>query len=254
MNPGRLFLIGLGPGRREHLTLRAAQLLEEVDTVFGYAPYLDLVEAWFPSATRCSVRGTLGQERGRAREAIDAARGGARAAIVSSGDATVYGTGGPLFEVLAELGWDDACPDPVVEVVPGITAALAANAVLGAPLADDFALVSLSDVLAPWELIETRLEGAGRGDFVIALYNPASHRRRESLARAARILLRTRVPDTPVGLVWNALRDGDSAEIVTLADLPAASVRADMQTLVVVGNSRTARLGGHLASRRVPSA
>jgi precorrin-3B C17-methyltransferase len=244
----RLYLVGLGPGSLEHLTLRAAEVLKTSQAVVGYGPYVDLVEAWFPDPSRLAIRGTLGQEKARAREAIRLAREERlRVALVSSGDAGIYGIGGPLFQTLLEDGWTG--DDPRVEVVPGVTAALSANALLGAPLADDLALISLSDILTPWSVIAQRLEAAAEADFVVALYNPASTRRREGLHQARSILLRHRAADTPVALVRNALRAEPSVCLTTLADLPHASV--DMLTLVVVGNSQTVRLGGDkLVSRR----
>jgi precorrin-3B C17-methyltransferase len=243
-----LYLVGLGPGRLEHLTLRAAEVLQHSQAVVGYGAYVDLVEAWFPAPGRLAVRGSLGQEKERAAEAIRLARqDGLQVALVSSGDAGVYGMGGPLFQTLLEQGWDGQ--HPMVEVVPGVTAALSANAVLGAPLADDLALISLSDILTPWSLIARRLEACAQADFVVALYNPASSRRREGLQQAQSILLRHRPPDTPVALVRNALRSETGVCLTTLADLPVAEV--DMLTLVIVGNSRTAHLGpDRLVSRR----
>jgi precorrin-3B C17-methyltransferase len=146
--------------------------------------------------------------------------------------------GGPLFHTLLEDGWDGQ--HPPVEVVPGVTAAVSANAVLGAPLADDLALISLSDILTPWTVIAQRLEAVAQADFVLALYNPASTRRRQGFQQAQRILLRHRSPDTLVALVRNALRGDTSLCMTTLAHLPHAEV--DMLTLVIVGNSSTARL------------
>lgn len=249
---GVLYLVGLGPGSREHLTFRAGEVLAASEAVVGYGPYVDRVAAWFPSDARRYVRGELGREPERAAEAVRLARQGLRVALVSSGDAALYGMAGPLFELLAAQGWDAECPDPSVEVVPGVTAALAANALLGAPLADDVALVSLSDVLAPWPLIAARVEAAARADFVLALYNPASTRRRAGIHRAQQILLRHRPPSTPVALVRNALREGTSVALTTLEQLLEPEPPIDMATLVVVGNRRTSRLGNRLVSRRVP--
>jgi precorrin-3B C17-methyltransferase len=243
-----LYLVGLGPGTLEHLTLHAADVLKTSQAVVGYGPYVDLVAAWFPDPGRLAIRGTLGQEHARAQEAVRLARDeGLRVALVSSGDAGIYGMGGPLFQVLLEDGWTG--DDPRVEVVPGVTAALSANALLGAPLADDVALISLSDILTPWPLIARRLEAAAQAQFVLALYNPASTRRRRGLQEAQSILLRHRSPDTPVALVRNAFRAETSVCLTRLADLPHAEV--DMLTLVIVGNQHTACLGGdRLVSRR----
>jgi precorrin-3B C17-methyltransferase len=235
-----LYLVGLGPGSLEHLTLRAAEVLKSSQAVVGYGPYVDLVDGWFPDPARRAIRGTLGQEDARAGDAIRlACDEGLRVALVSSGDAGLYGMGGPLFRRLLEDGWDGH--HPAVEVVPGVTAALSANALLGAPVADDVALISLSDILTPWSVIAQRLEAAAQADFVVALYNPASTRRRRGLQEAQRILLRHRPPDTPVALVRNALRAETSVCVTTLADLPHAQV--DMLTLLIVGNEQTVRVG-----------
>jgi precorrin-3B C17-methyltransferase len=249
---GRLALVGLGPGSPEHLTLRAADVLRASQAVVGYGAYVDLVAAWFPSATRRCVRGELGQERARALEAIRLAREGLDVALVSTGDATIYGMGGPLFEALAAEGWDSARPDPPVEVVPGVTAALSANALLGAPLADDLALISLSDVVAPWSLIAERVAAAASADFVLALYNPASSRRQTGIREVQRILLQHRSASTPVALVRHAFRSGEQVEVTTLGDFLVNDDAVDMSTVVIVGNRQTTRLGDRLVSRRVP--
>ena len=244
-----LWLVGLGPGSLEYLTLRAAEVLKTSQAVLGYGPYVDLVETWFPDPARLAIRGTLGQEQTRAADAIRLARDqGLRVALVSSGDATIYGMGGPLFQTLFEEGWDGQSPP--VEVVPGVTAALSANALLGAPLADDLAVISLSDILTPWSVIAERVEAAARADFVVALYNPASATRRHQLPDAQGILLRYRSPDTLVALVRNALRPDPRVQVTSLARLHLAE--ADMLTLVIVGNRSTTRLGeAHLVSRRL---
>jgi precorrin-3B C17-methyltransferase len=249
---GALALVGLGPGSREHLTVRAADVLQASDAVVGYSAYVDLVAAWFPSETRRWIRGELGHEHARATEAIRLARDGLSVALVSTGDATIYGMGGPLWESLSGEGWDSAAPDPPVEIVPGVTAALSANALMGAPLADDVALISLSDVVAPWSLIAERVDAAARADFVLALYNPASSLRRTGIREVQRIVLEHRAASTPVALVRNALRDGQQVRVTTLGDFLDADLAIDMSTIVIVGNRQTARLGNYLVSRRVP--
>lgn len=249
---GVLSLVGLGPGSPDYLTVRAAEVLRASDAVVGYQAYVDMVAVWFPSETRQWICGQLGQEQARATEAIHLARDGLRVALVSTGDATIYGMGGPLFEVLAAEGWDPSRPDPPVEIVPGVTAALAANAVLGAPLADDVALISLSDVVAPWSLIAERVHAAARADFVLALYNPASSRRRAGIREVQRLVLQHRPPATPVALVRNALRVGEEVRLTSLGSFLDVEEFIDMVTLVVIGNRQTVRLGDRLVSRRVP--
>lgn len=251
---GSLALVGLGPGSPEHLTVRATEVLRASDVVVGYRAYVDLVAEWFPSATRQYVRGELGTEHERAAESVRRARAGQRVALVSTGDATIYGMGGPLFEVLVSQGWHTGAaePNPPVEVVPGVTAALSAGALLGAPLADDLALISLSDVVAPWSLVAQRVEAAARADFVLALYNPASQRRRAGIREVQAILMRYRSPETPVALVRNALRAGTNVALSTLADFLEEPAGLDMLTLVLVGNRQTLRAGKYLVGQRVP--
>ena len=210
------------------------------DVIVGYRPYLELI-ADLTTGKR-TVAGAMRQETARAEAAVAAATAGARVAVVSTGDAGVYGMAGLVLELLPE-------GSPVtVEVVPGVTAASAAAACLGAPLMNDFAVVSLSDLLTPLEVIERRLTAAADGDFVLALYNPRSTRRHEPLRRALAILRARRAPDTPVGLVRNALRDGQEARITTLGELREEDV--DMLTLLVVGNGATSVRDGRMVTPR----
>jgi cobalt-precorrin 5A hydrolase/precorrin-3B C17-methyltransferase len=239
-----LSLVGLGPGGPAGLTARAREALEAADGVVGYHGYLDLLRPWLAGPT---YHGSpIGEEVQRARLAITLARAGQRVALVSSGDAGVYGTAGIVFELLHEEGADDEAMG--VEVIPGVSAAHAAAALLGAPLMNDYAAISLSDLMTPWAVIARRLEAAAAADFVVALYNPASGRRRAQLARAQEIFLRYRGPETPVGLVRNAGRPGQSVRVVALGELLTHEV--DMLTLVLVGNRATIRVGDRLVTRR----
>lgn len=222
------------------MTGAAAAALAAADVIVGYRPYLELI-ADLTTGKR-TVAGAMRQETARAEAAVAAATAGARVAVVSTGDAGVYGMAGLVLELLPE-------GSPVtVEVVPGVTAASAAAACLGAPLMNDFAVVSLSDLLTPLEVIERRLTAAADGDFVLALYNPRSTRRHEPLRRALAILRARRAPDTPVGLVRNALRDGQEARITTLGELREEDV--DMLTLLVVGNGATSVRDGRMVTPR----
>ncbi len=240
---GWLALVGTGPGAPEHLTSRALDVLAAVDEIVGYALYLDLLRPRLPHAR--FVPGQLTEEVARARYAVERALAGKRIALVSSGDAGIYGLAGLALELLAEAPGGADLP---VEVVPGITALTAAAALLGAPLMADFAAVSLSDLLTPVEVIERRLHGAGAGDFVLGLYNPASRRRTELLPRARAILLDYRPPTTPVGLVRNAYRSGQRVVRTNLGDMPSGEV--DMLTIVVVGNRATRWLGERMVTPR----
>jgi precorrin-3B C17-methyltransferase len=208
--------------------------------VVGYRPYLGLVADLV--AGKRTVASGMRQETTRAEAAVAEATAGSRVAVISTGDAGVYGMAGLVLELLPE-------GSPVtVEVVPGVTAASAAAACLGAPLMNDFAVVSLSDLLTPLEVIERRLTAAADGDFVIALYNPRSTRRHEPLRCALAILRERRPPGTPVGLVRNALRDGQEARVTTLGDLREDDV--DMLTILVVGNGETLVRDGRMITPR----
>ena len=239
---GALFLVGIGPGDPRLLTQYALDVLGSVDAVFGYELYLNLLRPLLPDLDyRPSA---IKQEERRARDAVQFAIAGRRIALVGSGDAGVYGLAGLAFEILEELGQHDL----PVEVVPGVTAALSAAALLGAPLGHDFCAISLSDMLTPWEVIERRLEAAAAADFVTVLYNPASSRRRRHLSEARRIFLRHRRPETPVGIVANAFRAGQCVRTSTLLELPEDSV--DMLTTVIIGNSTTRRWNQRLITPR----
>ncbi|MFN8556881.1 MAG: precorrin-3B C(17)-methyltransferase [Dehalococcoidia bacterium] len=178
----------------------------------------------------------IGDEAARAREALTLAAQRQHVALLGSGDAGVYGLAGLVYEIRATMEWQDA--PPTVEVIPGVTAATAAAALLGAPLGHDFAVISLSDLLTPWEVIARRLEAAAEADFVIALYNPASRARRAQFEAARAILLRRRPPATPVGIVTDASRPGERTVITDLGSLAVDEV--SMLSIVIVGNSHTA--------------
>jgi precorrin-3B C17-methyltransferase len=240
---GRVLVVGLGPGDPALLTGQARAVLEAADIVVGYEAYVTQVRAWRPHGDyRASP---IGQERERARTAVALAAAGRTVALVSSGDAGVYGMASLALEELER--WD-GCSPPGLEVVPGVTALLAAGALLGAPLGMDFAAVSLSDLLVPWPTIARRLDAAAAADFVLALYNPASRERRWQLGEACGILARHRAEDTPVGLVREAYRPGQEVAVVPLSALATQAV--DMLTIAIVGNSQTRRVGDRLLTPR----
>ncbi|MDI9644552.1 MAG: precorrin-3B C(17)-methyltransferase [Candidatus Verstraetearchaeota archaeon] len=234
--------MGIGPGSLEDLTPRARRCVESADVVVGYATYVDLVRPIIKPGAKV-IRGRMGGEVERARAAISAALGGSQVAVISGGDPGVYGMAGVVLEA-ATVDSADVC----IDVIPGVTAATAAAARLGAPLSVDFAVISLSDLLTPWDLIEKRLEAASEGDFVIVLYNPQSKGRREPLAQAHSILLRHRHPETPVGIVRNAGRGGEEVEITNLERMLDSEI--DMVTTVIVGNSSTLVLDGRMVTPR----
>ncbi len=240
---GCLVLVSLGPGPLELMTSRARRALRTADVIVGYRGYLEPLASALPGRDFHSYE--LGQEAERAQDSIDMARGGHRVALVSSGDVGVYAMAGLALEL---LGDEDEATRPGIEVIPGVTAATAAAALLGAPLMLDFAAISLSDLLVPWHQIERRLFGAASGDLVVVLYNPASTRRRSQLSRAAEILLAHRPASTPIGVVRDAYRPEQSVRVIPLGELSEA--RIDMKTIVIVGNSMTVRLGNRLVTRR----
>lgn len=235
---------------------RARQVLETVDTVVGYTTYIDLIRELVRD--REIVSTGMKKEVDRIEAAIRIAMEGRRCAIVSSGDAGVYAMAGLTFEMCQKKAVSLAPPrkaDPPadatglrVEVVPGIPALCSGAALLGAPLTHDFAAVSLSDLLTPWQTIENRLDAAARADFVIVLYNPKSRKRDWQLARACEIVRGHRSGNTPVGIVTKAMREGQRVHIVTLADLPDAPV--DMLTTVFIGNRTTTTYGAFMFTPR----
>ncbi len=243
---GKLFLVGLGPGSLDHLTPAAKEALRQSDSIVGYRAYLDLVQPLVQG--KKLVASELGQEMERAAKAIDLALAGHRVALVSSGDAGIYGMAGPTFQALEDRGWDGQ--EPELEIVPGVSAVQAAAALLGAPLMQDFCAISLSDLLTPWSTISLRLEAAARGDFVIALYNPRSRDRNWQLLEAGRILLEHRSGETPVGIVRSAYREGQRITMTNLQGLKDTSHVVDMVSVVIVGNSSTSLAHGFMVTPR----
>src|SRR4051794_40631489 len=225
-NRGLLSIVGLGPGSPGLLTPDAAAALDAAEAVVGYRGYLDLIADRIEGKT--VVGRELGEEVDRARAALDLAERGTTVALVSSGDAGVYGMGGVACELAAERG-----TSAEIVVVPGVTAACSAAARLGAPLAHDWACVSLSDLLTPWDVIVRPVDAAARADFVIALYNPRSRTRTRQLAIVAERMLAYRGPETPVGLVENAYRPGERVEVVSLREIAAGTPAVSMFTTVV---------------------
>jgi adenosylcobyric acid synthase len=246
----RLFVVGIGPGDLKHMTYEARDAIESAEVVVGYTTYLKLIEALLQGKEVSSSGMT--KEVERCREALRLAAEGKTVALVSSGDAGIYGMAGLVLELVE--AHDRAGADPRVFphagehmgsllqdidiiIIPGISALQAAASVLGAPLMHDFAVISLSDLLTPWDMIEKRLEAAATADFVVALYNPRSKGRIRQIERAREIMLAARSPRTPVGIVRNACRPGEEKIIATLGDLPIE--RIDMFSLVMIGNSAT---------------
>lgn len=236
----QLYVVGIGPGSPGKMTFEADEILHGCEVIAGYKTYIDLVREQYPDKEYI-VNG-MRRERERCELALEAAAAGKTTAMICSGDAGVYGMAG----IILELG--ERYADVDISIVPGVTAALSGGAVLGAPLGHDFAVISLSDLLTPWDLIEKRLCAAAEADFAICIYNPASHNRRDHLKRACSVILRSRSGDTVCGYVKNIGRIGESARIVTLAEL--ADMELDMFTTVFIGNTHTRRIGDWMVTPR----
>lgn len=234
MKAGKIFLVGFGPGAESHMSDRAKQAIIESDVVIGYSTYIDLVKDLLQGKE--VVRKGMTEEIDRCVEAYAQAKQGKNVALVSSGDIGVYGMAGPTYEVLLQSGWTPDS-DIKVEVVPGATALSACASLVGAPLTHDFCSISLSDLLTPWPTIAKRLDAAAQSDFVIALYNPKSGRRRQQIVEAQKILLKYRNPQTPVAIVKSAYRDLQDIQMVTLDSM--ADCKIGMLTTVLIGNSST---------------
>ncbi|CAM3936022.1 precorrin-3B C(17)-methyltransferase [Alicyclobacillus pomorum] len=231
---GKILIIGFGPGSFEHITVRAREAIQESQVIIGYNTYVDLIRDLLTHQD--IVRTGMTEEVSRAQKAVDLALEGKVVAVISSGDAGVYGMAGLVYEVLIERGWHNG-DNPSVEVVPGISAIHSCAALLGAPVMHDACTISLSDHLTPWSVIEKRIEAAAAADFVIALYNPKSGRRTRQIVETQRILLKYRHPKTPVGLVKSAYRDRQQVVRTTLEDMLNHDI--GMLTTVLIGNAST---------------
>ena len=236
-----LYAVGLGPGDADYMAPKAKEAILESDVIVGYTTYMKLIEE-ITKGKELVATGMTGETQ-RCEAAIQEALKGKKVCVVSSGDAGIYGMASLLFELAA------AHPSIEIEVIPGITAAVSAAALLGSPLTNDFAVISLSDHLTPWELIEKRLDACSSADMVVSIYNPQSSQRSDYLQKACNISLKYKPPETKCGYVKNAYR-GESAEIhiCTLEELAATDV--DMFTTVIIGNSATMTIDGKLVTTR----
>lgn len=237
---GSLYVIGLGPGDPRMLTEQAKIALRQSQVVIGYTGYFDGIQDLVEGKECLAL--PLTQETQRAQTAVDRALQGAAVCVISSGDAGIYGMASLVLEVLEQRtssvsGGGAGCPGPDVVVVPGVSAINACASLLGAPIGHDFAVISLSDLLTPWELIEKRLVAAAEADFITVLLNPKSLRRHWQYGRAQEILAQHRAPTTPVGMVRNAYRADQSVTTTTVAHMTEPTV--DMLTTVIIGNSQT---------------
>ncbi len=222
----KLYVVGIGPGGREHMTYKAVEVIKNSDVIVGYTPYIEYLGELVEGKELFST-GMKGEIE-RCKVAIDMVKNGKDTAIVSTGDAGLYGMAGPILE-LAE--------DIEVEVIPGVTASFSAAAELGSPIMHDYASISLSDLLTPWEVIENRLEKAAEADFVITIYNPKSKGRKDHLEKAVNIISNHRKGETPVGIVKNSGREGKVITITTLDNIDYEKV--DMLSVLIIGNSNS---------------
>ena len=236
----KIYVTGLGPGAADQMTIRAKKVLEKCPVIIGYTVYIDLIREEFPDKTFLST--PMRKEADRCRMAFEEAQKGRDVAMVCSGDSGIYGMAG----LICEIGKD--YPDVGIEIVPGITAASGGAAVLGAPLMHDFAVISLSDLLTPWDKIEKRIRAAAEADFVLCIYNPSSKKRADYLRKACGMILEYRNPETVCGIVRNIGRDGEIYEILSLERLKDTQV--DMFTTVFIGNSNTMELNGRMVTPR----
>ena len=236
----KIYVVGIGPGAYEQMTVKAADVLRQSDVIIGYTVYIDLVRDHLPGKQFLSTPMT--KETDRCRMAFSEARKGKTVSVICSGDAGIYGMAGLMYEIGAQY------PDTELEVIPGGTAATAGAALLGAPLIHDFCVISLSDLLTPWETIEKRILAASRADFSVCFYNPSSKKRRDYLKKACELMLKYKSPDTVCGIVKNIGREGEEKSFLTLQELKDAE--ADMFTTVFVGNSQTKTLSEAMVTPR----
>ncbi|WP_420546338.1 precorrin-3B C(17)-methyltransferase [Nitrosopumilus sp.] len=233
---GKLYIVGVGPGHHDHMTFRAKEVISESDTIVGYETYVNLVQDLIEGKT--IYRYAMTQEVERAHQCIDLAKSGKIVSLVSSGDPGIYGMAGLIYETLAETGWNPT-DGLSVEIIPGVSALNSCASIIGSPLMTDFAVVSMSDLLVPWEVIEKRVESAAQGDYVIVIYNPASKKRIHQLQDTRKILLKYRKPTTPVAIIKGAFRESETVVMTDLENLPNYSDELGMISTVIIGNSST---------------
>jgi precorrin-3B C17-methyltransferase len=244
---GRLYVVGVGPGHHDHMTFRAKKVIEESEIIVGYETYVSLIEDLIQGKE--VYRYPMTQEVDRANQAIEFAEEGKIVSLVSSGDPGIYGMVGLIYEILADKKWNYR--DGIhVECVPGVSSLNSCSALIGSPLMTDFAVVSMSDLLVPWEIIVKRVEAAAIGDYVTVIYNPASKKRIHQLRDTRDIFLRYRKPETPVAIVKGAFRESQKVVVTTLEKLLDYNDMLGMITTVIVGNSSTFNYNGLMINPR----
>ena len=236
----KIYVIGIGPGSYEQMTIKAAEALKKCDVIVGYTVYVDLLREYFGEKEFLTT--PMRQEVRRCEMAFEEAAKGRTTAMVCSGDAGIYGMAGLMYEI------GEKYPDIELEIIPGVTAAIGGAAVLGAPMSHDCCLISLSDLLTPWEKIEKRLLAAAQADFVICLYKPSSKKRADYLDKACDLMLRYKSEDTVCGVVKNIAREGEAMQILSLKELQKTAV--DMFSTVFIGNCDTKVIDGKMVTPR----
>ena len=234
----KIYVVGIGPGKKGDMTFRAYDALEKSDVIIGYKTYIDLIKEYFPEKELISS--PMKKEVDRCREVVEIAESGKTVSLISSGDAGIYGMAGIMLEIVPE--------SIETEIIPGVTASNAAAATAGAPLMHDFATISLSDLLTDWDLIKKRVDLASQGDFVISLYNPKSNGRTTQIEDAAEIMLKYKSPETPVAIVRNAGREDERVTAATLGTMLEHEI--DMLTVIIIGNSKTFMKNGKIITPR----
>lgn len=238
---GKIYVVGTGPGDKDYICPKAIAVMNESDVIVGYKTYIQLVKPFMQG--KKLVSSGMKKEVERCQEVLKLAEEGNTVSLISSGDAGVYGMAGIMIQVVA-----DRKAAIEVEIIPGVSASLSAASLLGAPLMNDYVVISLSDLLTPWEIITKRLHAAGQGDFAIAIYNPRSKTRIHQLDDATDILLQYHSPETPVGVVKHAMREQQEVIVTDLASLKNQDI--DMFTTVIVGNSQTQVINGKMVTNR----
>ena len=237
---GKIYVVGIGPGKKADMTFKAYEKMKNSDIIVGYKTYTDLIKEYFPNTEIRSS--SMMKEVDRCLEVLDLAKAGKNVALISSGDAGIYGMAGIMYEIINEND------DIEVEVIAGVTATNAAAAIVGAPIMHDYVTISLSNLLTDWELIKKRLELAAQGDFIVSLYNPKSKGRTTQISEAQKIMLKYKSKDTPVAIVRNAGRENEEYEITTLENM--LDFEINMLTIVLIGNSNTYVKNGKIITPR----
>lgn len=237
---GKIYVVGIGPGKKADMTFKAYEKMKNSDIIVGYKTYTDLIKEYFPNTEIRSS--SMMKEVDRCLEVLDLAKAGKNIALISSGDAGIYGMAGIMYEIINEND------DIEVEVIAGVTATNAAAAIVGAPIMHDYVTISLSNLLTDWELIKKRLELAAQGDFIVSLYNPKSKGRTTQISEAQKIMLKYKSKDTPVAIVRNAGRENEEYEITTLENM--LDFEINMLTIVLIGNSNTYVKNGKIITPR----